>query len=218
MRRVLALAAAGEIATGSALLLRPSLVGRLLLGEDLAGVAIPVARVAGIALIGLGIACWPGTPIIGMLIYSAAVALYLAYVGLAGGPSGMLLWPAVVLHATLATPLAVAWWRSRWRRKEISPDGTARSVPSSKETWPSWLDIHRCCYAAGAELRSLGSQERALSQRREDLVFSPEGGAPYTYSPTRTPQILGPILGHRMILPGKLGKVDSDLTLRNVVF
>ncbi len=51
---------------------------------------------AGIALIGLGIACWPGTPIVGMSIYSAAVALYLAYVGFAGGFGGVLLWPAVV--------------------------------------------------------------------------------------------------------------------------
>jgi hypothetical protein len=105
MRRVLALAAVGEIATGLALLLVPSLVGQLLLGEQLTGVAIPVARVAGIALIGLGIACWPGTPLMGMLIYSAAVALYLAYVGFAGGFGGLLLWPAVVLHVLLTALL-----------------------------------------------------------------------------------------------------------------
>ena len=74
---------------GLALLVVPSLVGRLLLGEELTGVAIPVARVLGIALIALGVACWPGPPRVGMLIYSAAVTLYLAYVGLAGGFSGM---------------------------------------------------------------------------------------------------------------------------------
>jgi hypothetical protein len=117
MRRILALAAVGEIATGLALLLVPSLVGKLLLGEDLTGVAVPVARVAGIALIGLGIACWPGTPIVGMLIYSAAVALYLAYVGFAGGFGGMLLWPAAVLHVTLT---ALLIWEST-RGKEPSP-------------------------------------------------------------------------------------------------
>jgi hypothetical protein len=39
------------------LLLLPSLVGQLLLGEELAGVAIVVARVLGIALIALEIAC-----------------------------------------------------------------------------------------------------------------------------------------------------------------
>jgi hypothetical protein len=105
MRRALAFAAVGEIATGLALLLVPSIVGRLLLGEELTGVAIPVARVAGIALIGLGVACWPGTPLIGMVVYSAAVALYLAFVGFAGGFGGLLLWPAVVLHVILTALL-----------------------------------------------------------------------------------------------------------------
>ena len=60
---------------------------------------------AGIALVALGIACWPGPPRVGMLAYSAAVALYLAYVGLAGGLSGVLLWPAVVLHVILTALL-----------------------------------------------------------------------------------------------------------------
>ncbi len=104
----LTLAAIGEGATGLALLLVPSLVGRLLLGEELAGVATPVARVAGIALIALGVACWPGPPLIGMLIYSAAVTLYLAYVGFVGGFAGVLLWPAVVLHLGLTALLARA--------------------------------------------------------------------------------------------------------------
>jgi hypothetical protein len=85
MKKPLVVAAAAEAATGAALLIVPSLVGQLLLGEALTGVAIPVARVAGLALIGLGIACWPGPPLIGMLTYSAMVTLFLAYLGLAGG-------------------------------------------------------------------------------------------------------------------------------------
>jgi len=109
MKRVLVLAAVSEAATGVALLIVPSLVGLLLLGEELTGIAIPVARVAGIALIALGIACWPSTPLVGMLTYSAAVTLYLAYVGFAGGLSGILLWPAVVVHAILTLLLARAW-------------------------------------------------------------------------------------------------------------
>jgi hypothetical protein len=76
MKKPLIVAAAAEAATGLALLIVPSLVGQLLLGETLTGVAIPVARVAGVALIGLGIACWPGPPLIGMLTYSATVTLY----------------------------------------------------------------------------------------------------------------------------------------------
>ena len=107
MKKVLVLAAIGEIATGFALLILPSLVGRLLLGEELTGVAIPVARVLGIALVALGVACWPGTPRVGMLTSSAAVALYLAWLGIAGGFVGPLLWPAVVLHAILTLLLAI---------------------------------------------------------------------------------------------------------------
>ena len=105
MNKAIAFAAACEAATGVALLLVPSLVGQLLLGEELTGVAVPVARVLGIALIALGIACWPGPPPLGMLIYSAAVALYLAYLGFVGDFSGKLLWPAVALHAILAALL-----------------------------------------------------------------------------------------------------------------
>ena len=77
MSKALAFAAVSQAATGLALLVAPSLVGQLLLGEQFTGVAIPVARVAGIALIALGIACWPGSSLVGMLGYSAVVALYL---------------------------------------------------------------------------------------------------------------------------------------------
>ena len=45
MKIFLMLAAVGEGATGLALLIVPSLVGRLLLGEELSGIAVPVARV-----------------------------------------------------------------------------------------------------------------------------------------------------------------------------
>jgi hypothetical protein len=114
MNRPMAFAAIAELATGVALMAVPSLVGRLLLGAELAGVAIPVARVFGIALIALGVACWPGrTALCGMLTYNALAALYLAYVGLGGQWVGRLLWPAVVLHSVLAALLARTWFQSR---------------------------------------------------------------------------------------------------------
>jgi hypothetical protein len=111
MKKVLIFAAVAEEATGLALLVVPSLVGQLLLGEEFTGAAITVARVAGIALIALGVACWPGTPLVGMLTYSAAVTLYLAYIGFTGG--GILLWPAVILHALLTFLLARAWHKEQ---------------------------------------------------------------------------------------------------------
>ena len=108
MKKALILTAVAEAGTGAALLIVPSLVGRLLFGEALAGVAIPAARVTGIALIALGVACWPGPPLVGMLTYSAAITLYLAYVGFVGGLTGILLWPAVVLHVILTALLTRA--------------------------------------------------------------------------------------------------------------
>jgi hypothetical protein len=109
MKNVLIFAAIGESGIGLALLVAPSLVGQLLLGEPLSGVAIAVARVAGIALMALGISCWPGPPLVGMLAYSATVTLYLAYLGLADGLTGILLWPAVALHVALSMLLGRAW-------------------------------------------------------------------------------------------------------------
>ena len=114
-KKVLVFSAVAEIATGLALLIVPSLVGQTLLGEELTGVAIPVARVAGIVLIALGIACWPGPPLVGMLTYSTLVTLYLAYLGFAGGLTGVLLWPAVALHVVLSILLGRAWLAAQAR-------------------------------------------------------------------------------------------------------
>jgi hypothetical protein len=108
MKKILLFTGVAEILTGLALLIVPALVGQLLLGETLAGIAIPVAQVAGIALIALGVACWPGTPLIGMLTYSTAVTVYLAYFGFTSATNGVLLWPAVIFHLILTVLLARA--------------------------------------------------------------------------------------------------------------
>jgi hypothetical protein len=114
MKKVLTVAAILEVATGVGLLVVPSLVVRLLLGAELTGVSIPVARVTGIALLALGVCCWPrSTALCGMLTYGALVTVYLAYLGLVGGFTGILLWPAVVVHAILTILLARAWFPSR---------------------------------------------------------------------------------------------------------
>ena len=111
--KLLAIAALAEAATGLALLLVPSLVGQLLLGAELTGASVPVGRVLGIALIALGIACWPGTTALcGMLTYSALATVFLAYVGIRGHWVGPLLWPAAGLHAVIAILLGRAWLMS----------------------------------------------------------------------------------------------------------
>jgi len=114
MKKVLTVAAVVEVATGMALLIVPSLVGRLLFGAEFTGVANPAARVTGIALLALGVGCWPGsTARCGMLTYGALATRYRAYFGVTGEWVGPLLWPAVLLHAILTALLARAWFQSR---------------------------------------------------------------------------------------------------------
>lgn len=113
-----------EATTGMALLVAPSLVGRLLLGVELTGVSIAIGRVTGIALIALGVGCLPSrTALCGMLTYGVLVTAYLAYVGIRGEWVGLLLWPAVVLHAVLTLLLAGSWCKAHKEasRSETSP-------------------------------------------------------------------------------------------------
>ena len=117
MKIALLFAAIVEGATGVALLIVPSLVGLLLFGVQLTGIAVTVARLSGIALIGLGVACWTGTPLLGMLTYNAAATLYFVFVGIATGFGGILLWPVVFLHAIVTAFLA-------WDQREANPEKT----------------------------------------------------------------------------------------------
>jgi len=119
MKKLLYFTAVAGAATGLALLIVPSLVGRLLLSAELTGVSISVARVAGIALIASGVGCLPGTTALcGMLTYSALVTIYLGAVAIRGEWVGPLLWPAVVLHFILTLLLA-----RQWLKPQDSPAG-----------------------------------------------------------------------------------------------
>jgi hypothetical protein len=108
--KLTALAAAFEAAVGVLLIVNPSMVVWLLLGADLAAVGHLVGRLAGIALLALGLACWPGhqpvsrnsAAVRGLLAYNALAAVLFFYVGVRGEFVGLLLWPAVAIHALLA--------------------------------------------------------------------------------------------------------------------
>ena len=113
MNRILMFVALGEAGMGVILLAYPPIVVRVLFDAEIVGAGVIMSRLAGIALIGLGVACWPGPPRVGMLIYSVVVALYLAYVGFAGGFTGILLWPAVILHVILTALLTRASTRNK---------------------------------------------------------------------------------------------------------
>jgi hypothetical protein len=106
------LSAAIEAATGVALIASPDFVARLLLGVDFSKGGSAVARVGGIALLSLAIACWPiGSTVTSQVIralftYNLLAALYLGYLRVGGGFVSYLLWPACILHALLALLMA----------------------------------------------------------------------------------------------------------------
>ena len=110
----LIVAAVLEEATGLALVIAPRLAGRALLGAEMGEAASAVARVAGIALIALGVACWPGPALLGMAAYGASVTLYLAARGLFGGMVGPILWAAVALHGFLTALLIRELAQTSW--------------------------------------------------------------------------------------------------------
>jgi hypothetical protein len=123
MKQVLGLAAVLEAATGLVLMIHPGLVAQGLFGDGVAGTGMALSRVAGFALLALGVACWPSreagsgsTRSIGALLtYSLPVTLYLVYLGVIGHLAGWLLWPAVAVHAVWMLLLVAAWRHDRQR-------------------------------------------------------------------------------------------------------
>jgi hypothetical protein len=102
------LSAAIEATTGLSLIAFPSVVGRLLLGAGLADSGVAVARLTGIALLCLALACWPSgddatqPTVRALLSYNLLAALYLGYLRIGGGFVSYLLLSAFAVHALLA--------------------------------------------------------------------------------------------------------------------
>ena len=109
LTKTLAFGVVLEVITGLALIFKPAVVIKLLLGVDASGMEMVIGRCFGIGLFGLVFACWPDTQksvsstaaFRGMLIFNALIAAYLAYLGIVGHVGGVLLWPAVALHAVM---------------------------------------------------------------------------------------------------------------------
>jgi hypothetical protein len=117
MKKLLAFAAVGEATTGLILLVYPPILVKLLFGAEISGAGVVMSRIAGMSLIALGFACWPGDmaarALCGMLTYSTLATVYLIFLGLGGEWSGKLLWPAALVHAVLTILLARAWFKER---------------------------------------------------------------------------------------------------------
>jgi hypothetical protein len=112
VKNLLTLEAVIEVGAGLGMVVLPSLLATLLLGSSLdTPVALTVARVAGVALLALGIACWlarhdgqsrAARGLLGaMVVYNAGVFMVLVYAGIGLGVSGTGLWPVVVVHAAM---------------------------------------------------------------------------------------------------------------------
>jgi uncharacterized membrane protein len=105
--------ALAEAGIGLALATVPSAVVSILIGVTLdTPAALVVARIAGAALLALGLGCWLARNdgrsraasglVAAMLLYNVAVGAVLVYAGVGLRLSGLGLWPAVLLHAVLA--------------------------------------------------------------------------------------------------------------------
>jgi hypothetical protein len=118
MRWIVIVAAVEASATSVVLMLSPSLFGWLILGAELSEAGQALGRLTGIVLLAFGLACWPApaaatqatSAVRALLIYNLLATIYLLYLGVAGKLVGMLLWPAVALHAIL-TILVTRVWR-----------------------------------------------------------------------------------------------------------
>lgn len=102
-----------ELATGAALLMAPSLTAELMLGAGLGSpVAVMVGRVAGAALVSIGLSCWlerdcsrngPRTGlVIGLLAYNVLIPVLLTYAAVVENVSGVAFWPGIGLHSVLS--------------------------------------------------------------------------------------------------------------------
>lgn len=117
MRSILVAAAIEPAATGLILIIAPVLFGRLILGAELPEAGQALGRLAGITLLAFALACWPAaappsypaSATRALLTYNLLATAYLLYLGIGGKLVGVLLWPAVALHAILAILIIRAW-------------------------------------------------------------------------------------------------------------
>ena len=121
MQNVVAFASLAEVGAGFAFTIAPAIVVAWMLGVEASSAVAAIGRCFGIALLALGVASWPSSQrnrssasaLPALLLYNAAIALYLIYLGTAVQVHGVLLWPVAALHAAMALLLIWAWRAGR---------------------------------------------------------------------------------------------------------
>lgn len=111
-------AAVEAAATGLILFVRPQVFAWLVFGAEFSESGNALGRLTAIAMLGLVLATWPkpaatASSIRALLIYNLLATLYLVYVGIGGQLTGILLWPAVALHAIFSILLGRIWLAAR---------------------------------------------------------------------------------------------------------
>ena len=123
MKNLIVVTALLETVTGIVLLVSPALPVSLLTGAALdTAVGLVLARIAGAALLALGVACWLARDDAGsaaarglvaaLLLYNSAAVAVLVYAAQRLSLAGIGLWPAVLLHVALAV-WCIAFGRGR---------------------------------------------------------------------------------------------------------
>jgi len=113
MKRLFLLTSLIESVTGSILLISPSFLTSVLLGISLDNSAGSLlGRIAGAALLSLGIACWLARKdeksssakgiAVSLLVYNIVVALLLAYAGSSSSHFNLPIWFVALVHLILA--------------------------------------------------------------------------------------------------------------------
>jgi hypothetical protein len=119
----------------------PSLFCQLVLGAKLSASGPALGPLAGIAMLGAGLAAWPvperssqpARVARALTTYNVLATIYLAYLGTGGLFVGILLWPAVALHAILSVLAGHAWLTQRGcngRRDVAQPNTRTVSTPN----------------------------------------------------------------------------------------
>lgn len=119
--KLLGLASVLEMLTALALIIAPSSVAWLILGDEASGTGIALGRIAGFVLLSLGLACYPRSlnvgnfdqAVLGMLTYNTLLTIDLIYLGISGEATGVVLWPVAAIHAVLTILFAQSWFKER---------------------------------------------------------------------------------------------------------
>jgi hypothetical protein len=128
MNRLLKLTAAIEESTGLGLLVVPYFVVQLLLGVPLeTSGALTLGRIGGAALLAIGVACWLSRDdtqsraakglVAALIVYNVLAVIVLGAAGIHSQAVGIVLWPAVVLHAVMTVWCVVDLRRANPRQK-----------------------------------------------------------------------------------------------------